>query len=313
MDSIRPGQVWHDTEGRILNAHGAGMLAHEGRFFLYGECRPEGPASLNAQIGVSVYSSADLLRWENKGVALPVSLEKGHPLEAGCKIERPKVLFHRPTGKFIMWWHHDLKGWGHRGAYAGVAVAERPEGPFEFVKIFHPGGCMFRDCTLFLDDDGSAYAVFATDDNCNLAIARLTDDFQDVAPPCVRVFPGRYMEAPCLFKREGIYYLICSGCSSWFPNEARSAWASSVTGPWSELGNPCLGDGAEITFEAQGTFVFRKGDGGFVFMADRWNPDQLQDSRYVWLPIEFRRTVPYDPPRPFVRWRDSWHPSDVSA
>lgn len=313
MHEIQPGATWLDNNREVLNAHGAGILCHEGRFFLYGECRPAGPSTLNARLGISVYSSSDLLLWKNEGLALSVREEAGHPLEAGCKMERPKVIFNPLTGKFVLWWHHDIKGWGHNGALAGVAVADRPEGPFEFLKVFKPGGCMFRDCTLFQDTDGCGYAVFATDDNANLAIARLSGDYLDTTRIIHRVFPGRYMEAPCLFKRGETYYLIASGCSGWHPNEARSAWAPTVFGPWSEMGNPCLGEGAEITFGAQPTFVLQRPQGGYIFMADQWKPDQLEDSRYVWLPMEFRQTVPFDPPRPFVRWRESWHPNHLDV
>jgi hypothetical protein len=42
------------------------------------------------------------------------------------------------------------------------------------------------------------------------------------------------MEAPTLFKRKGKYYLIASGCTGWLPNEARSAIADNIFGPWTE-------------------------------------------------------------------------------
>ena len=56
------------------------------------------------------------------------------------------------------------------------------------------------------------------------------------------------------------------------------------------------------TFEAQPTFVLPvagKAD-AFIFMADRWCPENAIDGRYVWLPVEFRHGMPT------VRWRDSW-------
>jgi hypothetical protein len=166
---------------------------------------------------------------------------------------------------------------------------------------------MARDCTLFKDDDGSAFFIFASDDNANLVISRLTDDYLDPDVAFTRVFPGRYMEAPCVFKRNGIYYLIASDCTGWHPNEARSAYAGSIWGNWREIGNPCLGPNAEICFGAQSTFVFplQGMPGKFVFMADQWRPENLADSRYVWLPIEFRPVPGYSVERPFVSWSES--------
>jgi hypothetical protein len=38
----------------------------------------------------------------------------------------------------------------------------------------------------------------------------------------------------------------------------------------------------------------------FILMLDRWNPTNLRDSRYVWLPIEI------DGDQLRVRWRDRW-------
>lgn len=35
--SIRPGQVWLDTEGKRIQAHGGSVLHHDGAFFWYGE------------------------------------------------------------------------------------------------------------------------------------------------------------------------------------------------------------------------------------------------------------------------------------
>ena len=49
--------------------------------------------------------------------------------------------------------------------------------------------------------------------------------------PCpgqLRHFQGRYMEAPRIFKREGLYYLIASDCTGLHPNEARSAVAPDL-------------------------------------------------------------------------------------
>ena len=310
---FRPGQVWLDTQGNPINAHGGGVLYHDGVYYWHGEQRPVGPAHLDAQIGVSCYSSRDLLAWKFEGTALSVVRDDpASPLVPGCKIERPKVLFNAATRRFVMWWHHDLKGWGHSGALAGVAISDSPTGPFKLVEVLKPNWTMFRDCTVFQDDDGSAHLVYASDDNANLVISRLTDDYLKPAAPAIRHFLGRYMEAPCVFKHDGQYYFIGSDCTGWHPNEARSAVAPSLAGPWRELGNPCLGEGAELTYGGQSTFVLPVvgKPGAFIFMADQWRPDNLADSRYVWLPVFFKRTVPHYPPRPFVRWHEEW---DLSA
>lgn len=295
---------WLDANGNPINAHGGGFLHHDGCTYWYGECRPPGPSTQNATIGISCYRSTDLQIWHSEGVVLSVvENDDSHPLASGCKIERPKAAFCSKTGKFVLWWHHDIKGWGHSGAYAGVAISDSPTGPFNFLRILKPNWWMFRDCTLFVDDDATAWLIYASDDNANLIFHQLSGDYLEPTAIAHRTFIGRYMEAPCVFKHDGLYYLIASDCTGWHPNEARSAVAPTLAGPWRELGNPCLGEGAEITFGTQGTFVLPVAGqpGEFLFMADRWVPDRMEESSYLWLPITFRKTVPFYPPRPFIR------------
>lgn len=100
------------------------------------------------------------------------------------------------------------------------------------------------------------------------------------------------MEAPVLFKRNGKYYFIGSGCTGWAPNAARSAVAERLTGPWTELGNPAVDAGGDTTYGAQGTFALQLAPDQIIFMADRWNPENAIDGRYLWLPVEWNGERP---------------------
>ena len=166
------------------------------------------------------------------------------------------------------------------------------------------GGQMARDLILFVDDDGSAYHLYASETNGTLHISQLTDDFLKPAGRFVRIFPGRFHEAPAIFKDPGKYFLITSDCTGWAANTARVSVAENIFGPWEELGNPCLGPGELITntFNFQSTFILpvQGRTDAFIFMADRWNPANAIDSRYVWLPIEFKHGVPT------ISWQDEW-------
>ena len=99
--------------------------------------------------------------------------------------------------------------------------------------------------------------------------------------------------------------MITSGCTGWAPNEARMFRAESLWGPWEQLPSPFEGKDAEKSFHTQGTYIFKINgtEDGFVFMADRWNPASLKNSRHVWLPILFREDG-----TPVIRWVDEWHP-----
>ena len=37
---IASGKVWRDTDGNVINAHGGGILFHEGKYYWFGEHRP---------------------------------------------------------------------------------------------------------------------------------------------------------------------------------------------------------------------------------------------------------------------------------
>ncbi len=185
--------------------------------------------------------------------------------------------------------------------YSGGNLPDDPE-KLNLIARDFANGQMARDQTLFVDDDGSAYHLYASEENSTLHISKLTDDYLSYSGEYVRVFIGRFMEAPAIFKHEGNYYLIASGCTGWAPNAARSAVAESIWGPWQELGNPCVGPDAELTFHSQSTFILpvQGKEGAFIFMADRWRPENAIDGRYVWLPILFRND------RIELEWMDEW-------
>jgi beta-xylosidase len=166
------------------------------------------------------------------------------------------------------------------------------------------GGQMARDMTLFVDDDGTAYHVYSSEANGTLHISKLKTDYLAPVGEYVRIFPGRFNEAPAVMKWRGKYFLISSDCTGWAPNPARISMAGNMFGPWEELGNPCLGTGEQIatSFNSQATYILpvagRKDS--FNFMADRWNPKNAIDGRYLWLPIEFHHGVP------MIRWQEQW-------
>ena len=98
------------------------------------------------------------------------------------------------------------------------------------------GGQMARDMTIFIDDDGKAYHIYASEDNLTLHIAELTDDYLRHTGLYVRVAMGEQNEAPTIFKKDGVYWMITSGCTGWAPNAARLFRAKIL---W-DHGNGCL-------------------------------------------------------------------------
>lgn len=349
--SFRPGEKWLDNNGIHINAHGGGILYHDNTYYWYGEHKIKGPEGNQAQVGVHVYSSNDLYNWTDEGIALEVVKDDpNHDITQGCILERPKVIYNEKTGKFVMWFHLELKGMGYDAARSGVAVSDNPLGPFTFVHSLRPNagfwpvnvqeyhkipvadsvkekycgglGClpahvdsmnilgrdfgqgqMARDMNLFVDEDGTAYHLYSSEENSTLHISQLSDDFLTFSGKYARFFPNRYMEAPTIFKTsDGTYYFIGSDCTGWAPNAARSASAPSIWGPWTELGNPCVGKDAELTFHSQSTYILpvQGLNDAFIYMGDRWKPDNPIDGRYVWLPINIVDG------KLEIRWKEKW-------
>ncbi|XP_024025456.1 uncharacterized protein LOC112092763 isoform X1 [Morus notabilis] len=293
-----PGRIWLDTDGNPIQAHGGGILYDERTrtYYWYGEYK-DGPtyhahkkgAARVDIIGVGCYSSKDLWKWKNEGIVLAAEeTNETHDLHKSNVLERPKVIYNEKTGKYVMWMHIDDVN--YTKASVGIAVSDQPTGPFDYLYSKRPHGFESRDMTIFKDDDGVAYLVYSSEDNSELHIGPLTEDYLDVTSTMKRVLVGQRREAPALFKYLGTYYMITSGCSGWAPNEALAHAAESVLGPWETMGNPCVVKSKSFrltTFFAQSTYVVPLPaiPSTFIFMADRWNPADLRDSRYVWLPL----------------------------
>jgi len=278
-----------------------------------------------------------------------VSDDPASDIVKGCILERPKVIYNQKTGKYVMYFHLELKGMGYAAARTGVAVSDKVTGPYKFLKSLRPNagifpvnmteaqrtatitpedikgfspsekdsviadglyvrrdlktGQMSRDMTLYVDDDQKAYHIYSSEENKTLHIAELTDDYLDYTGKYYRIDPAGWNEAPSLFKKDGRYYMITSGCTGWNPNPARLLVADHICGPWKRLpDNPAIGADAETTFHSQSTFILpapgRKE--AFIFMADRWKPANAIDGRYVWLPIVFENGLPV------LKWLDEW-------
>jgi lysophospholipase L1-like esterase len=174
-------------------------------------------------------------------------------------------------------------------ARVGVAVSDRPQGPYRYLGSMRPNDQESRDMTIYQDDDGRAYLVYASENNTTMQVCLLSDDYLRPTTEYRRILVGERREAPAVFKSQGHYYLITSLCSGWDPNAARFAIADSMLGEWRQQGNPCVGSGADITFGVQSTYVLPLGEDRFLFMADRWNKTDLERSGYLWLPFDVVR------------------------
>ncbi|MGF7146356.1 hypothetical protein HNQ56_004823 [Anaerotaenia torta] len=230
-------------------------------------------------------------------------------------IERPKMIYNEKTGKYIIWFHADgptsTSNSSYAAASAGVAICDTPYGPFKFIDRYRLNTCpedqedqypaskgMARDMNLFVDDDGTAYIIYSSEENLTLYISKLNDTYTYLAADpekavygvdFIRLFPGAQREAPAMFKKDGRYYMMTSGCTGWAPNPSKMFMADSILADWTDMGDPCVGDTQRTTFDSQSTCIFLadKESQTYIYMGDRWFSEDLANSRYVWLPVDF--------------------------
>ncbi|MEU6917398.1 RICIN domain-containing protein [Streptomyces olindensis] len=279
--SIPNGTQFTDTTGAIVHAHGGGVIKVGSYYYWFGENRNED----NSFRYVSAYRSTDLKTWEFRRHVLT---QASDPELASANIERPKVIYNAATGKFVMWMHKELAT-DYTQARAAVAVSDTVDGDYDYRGSFRPLGYMSRDITAYVDDDGTGYMISAANENRDLHIYRLTPDYLNVDSRVQLLWQGQLREAPAMFKRNGVYFLLTSGATGWNPNQQKYATATSITGTWSALQN--VGD--STAYGSQTTFVLPvQGTAGteYLYMGDRWGNSFGQNvnaSKYVWLPLEF--------------------------
>ncbi|MEU0999758.1 RICIN domain-containing protein [Streptomyces tibetensis] len=284
--TITNGTQFTDTSGGPVHAHGGGVLKVGSYYYWFGEHRNAD----NTFRYVDAYRSTDLKNWEFRNHVLT---EASAPELATANIERPKVMYNASTGKFVMWMHKE-NGTDYSEARAAVAVSDTVDGNYTWKGSFRPlGQHMSRDITVFVDTDGAGYMISAARENYDLQIYRLTADYTGVASLVANPWPGGHREAPALFKRNGVYFMLTSGATGWNPNQQQYATATSIAGPWSTMKN--IGD--STAYGSQTAFVLPvQGTAGtsYLYLGDRWGNSfggTVNDSRYVWLPLTFSNST----------------------
>ncbi len=153
-----------------------------------------------------VFSSGNLTDWTDHGVILSQNKvawvdSTSYSMWAPDCIERNgKYYFYFPANKNVA----DTKG--RRWFGVGVAIADKPEGPY--IPLSQPiKGVNGIDPNVFIDKDGRAYLYWAMG---NIMVAKLKDNMTELAsePQIIANLPQKGLkEGPFLFERNGIYYL----------------------------------------------------------------------------------------------------------
>ena len=105
-DSFRPGQVWLDTEGKRIQAHGGSVIYVDGIYYWYGENKEFTDGTNDIwTYGIRFYRSNDLYNWEDLGLVIPPDTEdEKSPLNpTNCMLDRPHIIYNKRTKKYVCW------------------------------------------------------------------------------------------------------------------------------------------------------------------------------------------------------------------
>jgi beta-xylosidase len=280
LDTLAQGVTYQNNV--INNAADPDIIYHDGYYYMYvtGDHYP-------------VYRSADLAKWEYVGVSLP---------EVSWNIDKrymwaPDVEY--INGKFYM-----AVSMGEAGF--GIAVAERPEGPFVCAGDM-PFLTKTIDGHIFVDDDGRIYLYYTSwcdgraygiwgvemESDCltpkwetEKLIFTPTEDWE------MTMNMGKIVEAPFMLKKEGVYYLVYSGSN--YQADYAVGYATSdkpLEGFVKSANNPIL----RGTADTRGTghcSIIETPAGGMVMVYHVHNTTTAVQPRHVAIdPVRFVKTA----------------------
>ncbi len=195
-----------------------------GRVYVYPSHDIPAPADYNRKdwfcmADYHVYSSDDLVHWTDHGVIVDQATvpwlgnKKSYSMWApDCNYKNGKYYFYFPANNAI-----------------GVAIADKPEGPFVHQPTAIRGAGGIDPC-IFIDDDGTPYLVWS---GMGLQVCKLKDNMVELDGASSRVndIPRGMTEGPFMFKRKGIYYMTFP----WVEKERETlayCTSDSPMGPW---------------------------------------------------------------------------------
>ena len=276
---VKPGDPWVDNRGQRIQAHGGGITFWNGTYYWFGEDRT--PANDPDKRYVACYSSRDLVHWKFRRQVLALS-DPEH-LGPHWVLERPKVYPNQSTHQFVLYAHLDDAR--YKVARVMVAVSNRIDGDYRYVKSFRPLDQESRDIGQFIDDDGSAYLIFESRPTKGFFIAKLSSDYLSVEKQTA--FIQAPLEGGALVHDNGLYYVIGSRMTGWAPNPNQYATAVNLEGPWSTFKD--IAPPEKKTYGSQSSFLLKvvgSKSTSVIYMGDIWKPTAQWDSRYLWMPLE---------------------------
>jgi hypothetical protein len=209
-------------DGKVYLYPSHDILAHEGQGRVGWFCMED----------YHVFSSSNLTEWTDHGVIVSQTTTPWTN-ETAFSMWAPDCIYR--NGKYYFYFPAPAKDTTYgKGFSIGVAVAEKPYGPFtpQPEPIKNARGI---DPNIFIDKDGQAYLYWAAR---NIYAAKLKENMLELAsdPISIEGLPDKGLkEGPYTFERNGIYYLT-------YPHVEKNierleyAVSNSPTGPFKVAG-----------------------------------------------------------------------------
>ena len=274
---IYPGEVWMDTNGKRIEAHGGSIFCEEGFYYWYGEDKSHTRKKGKTWTwGIKCYRSADLVNWEDLGhIVKPMPDDKDSLFHPNRRLDRPHIVKNEKTGKYVLWLKYCDK------AHFAILTADALLGPYTMVNpFFQPYGRKAGDFDLAVDADTGEGYLYVELDHKEVVVCRLTENYMGVTDEQAVIYTG--LNPP--FSREGVthfthggrHYLLTSGMTGYIPNPSEIAVADDFMGPFTVLGNPHMDDESSASFNSQASCAFPiAGTEKIIIMADRWVPEYV--------------------------------------
>ena len=271
------------------------VLVAGGRYFAYG--------TQTGDLNLQVMESADLARWEHRRDPLPEL-----PGWAAPGLTWAPSVLARDDGTFVLYYTVRVRDAGRQGI--SVATAADPGGPFvdrssgPLLFQAERGGSI--DPSPFVDDDGTAFLLWKSDDNAiggeaGLWGAPLRADGLGLAGEPVEIlrhdaaWEKPLVEAPSLVHPSGEpYVLFYSG--GWWEGDGYGVGYATGPGPLGPFTKETA-DGPWLAAEAGragpgGAEVFADADGEWRIAFHAWTPPAVGydhgGARSLWIePLRF--------------------------
>lgn len=243
----------------VFTADPAAMVYHDTVYLYTGHDVPPNRVEGYRMNDWLCFSSTNMVDWTPHGSPLAVTNFAWAKADAWASqvIER--------NGKF--YWYVAVEHATIHGKAIGVAVSDRPTGPFHDAR----GSALVSndmtkatkiswddiDPTVWIDDDGQAYLFWG---NTACYYAKLKENMTELDGPIQTVNVPNFTEAPWIHKRGNLYYL---SYATGFPEKTAYATAPRITGPWTYRG--LLGEIAGNSNTAHQSIIEYQGRWYFIY------------------------------------------------